>query len=161
MAEEQTTEETKDPATAETPAKPAANGDPAAEEGGALTLAEAQGWAGFKLDDISGATVGKIEGVYVDEQSGEPEWLLARMGRFGHHCLVPARDAVGAAGHVWVPYSRDQIRKAPRMDAGEPLERESEEALLQHYGVETSAVGRGADLAKRDPGAITTRAAQQ
>ena len=127
-----------------------------------LALAEVQGWQGFKLDDLGGSTVGKIEGVYVDEESGEPEWLLARMGRFGHHCLVPARDAVGAAGHVWVPYSREQIRKAPRMDAaGKPLELESEEALLEHYGVETRAVGRGADLAKRDPGAVTARAAQQ
>ena len=126
-----------------------------------LTLAEAQGWQGFKLDDVGGSTVGKIESVYVDEESGEPEWLLSRMGRFGHHCLVPARDAVGAAGHVWVPYSRDQIRKAPRMEPGKPLEREAEEALLEHYGVGTSAVGRGADLAKRDPKAVTARAAQQ
>jgi hypothetical protein len=131
------------------------------EAGEKLTLAEAQAWKGFRLDDIGGATVGKIEAVYVDEQTGDPEWLLARMGRFGHHCLVPARDAVGAAGHVWVPYSRDQIRKAPRMDPDKPLEQQSETVLLEHYGVGTTAVGRGAALAERDPSAITARAAQQ
>lgn len=153
MAEEEKTEAT--PKAEETPE---AEETPAEEE---LTLAEAQGWKGFKLDDLGGATVGKIEGVYVDEQSGAPEWLLARMGRFGHHCLVPARDAVGAAGHVWVPYSRDQIRKAPRVEAGQPLEQQTETTLLEHYGVGTRAVGRGADLATQDPGAVTARAAQQ
>ena len=152
-----------------TEAKTPADEEPAVDEvpsesgdsGEKLTVAEAQGWRGFKLDDVGGSTVGKIETVYVDEESGEPEWLLARMGRFGHHCLVPARDAVGAAGHVWVPYARDQIRKAPRMEPNKPLEREAEETLLEHYGVGTSAVGRGAELAKRDPSAVTARAAQQ
>lgn len=156
MAEEQKTEE-----EAEDVAEVA---DASAEEALAadaepLTLAEAQGWQGFKLDDLSGATVGKVEGIYVDEQSGEPEWLLARMGRFGHHCLVPARDAVGAVGHVWVPYTRDQIRKAPRMEPGRPLEQQAETALLEHYGVGTPAVGRGAALAGRDASAVTARPA--
>jgi hypothetical protein len=147
MVEEQTTEEK--PEEAEAPAA----------ESEALTAAEAQGWQGFKLDDIGGATVGKIEGVYVDEQTGEPEWILARMGRFGHHCLVPARDAVGAAGHVWVPYSRDQIRKAPRIEAGKALEQQAETTLLEHYGVGDTAVGRGAALAERDASAVTARPA--
>ena len=63
------------------------------------------------------------------------------MGRFGHHCLIPARDAVAAAGHVWVPYGRDQIRKGPRQDPGKPLDRDGEQALLDHYGVGTGEVG--------------------
>ena len=124
-----------------------------------LTVAEIQGWKGFRLDDMGGSTAGKVEGVYVDEDSGGPEWLLARMGRFGHHCLIPARDAVAAGGHVWVPYTRDQIRKAPRVEAGQPLQRDQEAALLEHYGVGTGQVGRGADLAARDASAVTARPA--
>jgi hypothetical protein len=125
----------------------------------ALTLEEVQGWQGFRLDDMSGATVGKVEGVYVDEASGRPEWLLARMGRFGHHCLIPARDAVAAGGHVWVPYERGEIRKGPRIEAGKPLDRAAEQALLDHFGVGTAAAGRGAELADQDEGAITARPA--
>jgi hypothetical protein len=124
-----------------------------------LTLAEVKGWVTFKLDDLGGATVGKVEGVYVDEVSENPEWLLARMGRFGHHCLVPARDAVAAGGHVWIPYTRDQIRKAPRHEAGKPLVRDLEQQMLDYYGVGTGEVGRGAELAERDPGAVTARPA--
>jgi hypothetical protein len=124
-----------------------------------LTLADVQAWTGFRLDDLRGSTIGKVEGAYVDAESGEPEWIQARMGRFGHHCLVPVRDAVAAGGHVWVPYSRDQIRKAPRHDAGKPLERDAEQGLLDHYGVGTGEVGRGAELAARDSSAVTARPA--
>jgi hypothetical protein len=118
---------------------------------------EVRGWRGFKLDEIGGNSVGKIEGAFADEASGRPEWLLARMGRFGHHTLVPARDAVAGAGRVWVPYSRDFIRKAPRVDPGKPLDRDQEQALLDHYGIGTADAGRGAQLADRDRATITAR----
>jgi hypothetical protein len=127
--------------------------------GESLSADQAQSWKGFRLDDMSGSTIGKVEGAYVDPDTGSPEWLLTRMGRFGHHCLIPARDAVAAAGHVWVPYGRDQIRKGPRQDPGKPLDRDGEQALLDHYGVGTGEAGRGAELAEREPGAITARPA--
>jgi hypothetical protein len=143
--------------TEDTQVQPEAREDSAMHE--KLAVEQVQEWAGFKLDDMGGATVGKVEGAYVDSDSGEPEWLLARMGRFGHHCLVPARDAVAGGGHVWVPYGRDQIRKAPRQDPRKPLERDAEQALLDYYGVGTGTAGRGADLSEREPGVVTARPA--
>lgn len=123
------------------------------------TAEELAGWAGNKLDEMGGASVGKVEGLYVDDASGKPEWLLARMGRFGHYTLVPARDAVCANGRVWVPFGRDVIRRAPRVQAGESLTRDAEQALLDHFGIGTAAAGRGAELADRGPSAVTTRPA--
>jgi hypothetical protein len=96
------------------------------------TVEEIRSWAGHRLDGLSGATVGRIEGPGRD---GEAGWLLCRMGRFGHHCLVPARDAVAAAGHVWVPYSREQIRRAPRVEPSEALTPEREADLVAYYGI--------------------------
>jgi hypothetical protein len=117
---------------------------------------EVRGWIGHRLDEIRGNNVGKLEGVFVDEVSGEPEWLLARMGRFGHYTLVPARDAVGGVKHVWVPYSRDQIRQAPRVDPAASLTAAGEGALLEHYGIMSDA-GRAAALAERDEDEVTAR----
>ena len=106
------------------------------------------------------AAIGKVEGAYVDDESGEPEWLLARMGRFGHHCLVPARDAVAAGGHVWVPYTRDQIRKAPRHRRRQAARRATaEQQLLDHYGIGTGEVGRGPSSPSATRSAITARPA--
>jgi hypothetical protein len=119
---------------------------------------DVRGWTGYRLDEISGGNVGRIEGAFVDESSGAPEWLLARMGRFGHHTLIPGRDAVEGVGRVWVPYSRDQIRKAPRIDANAPLTAGTERELLGHYGIAVDA-GRAAELAQLSDGAVSARPA--
>lgn len=115
-------------------------------------------WVGHRLDEISGGNVGRVEGLFVDESSNVPEWLLARMGRFGHYTLVPARDAVEGVGHVWVPYTRDQIRRAPRMEPNEPLTAGTEKQLLEHYGIAVGA-GRATELDALDDGAVSARPA--
>ena len=116
--------------------------------------AEARGWIGGRLEDMAGTSVGKIESFHVDEQTSRPEWLVVRAGRFGHHGLVPAREAVGAAGRVWVPYSRDVIKRAPKVDTRAPLTREAELELLEHYGVH-GEIGRAAELSQHGFEAIT------
>ena len=79
------------------------------------TVEEAQGWVGSRLDEIGGAGVGKIEGVYVDAVTGEPEWLLARIGHFGRHGLVPVRYAAAAAKASVGPVgARGAARRSPR-----------------------------------------------
>lgn len=115
-------------------------------------------WAGYKLDEIAGGNVGKVEGAYVDAESGRPEWLLSRMGRFGHYCLVPARDAVSGVGHVWVPYTRDQIRGAPKIEPKAGLTRDKESELLTFYGIGGEA-GRAAEIADRDAQEVTAKPA--
>jgi len=119
---------------------------------------EVRGWTGHRLDEISGGNVGRVDGVFVDEATGAPEWLLARMGRFGHYTLVPGRDAVEGVGHVWVPYSREQIRKAPKVDPDAPLTAGTERELLDHYGIAVSA-GRAADLEQLADSAVSARPA--
>jgi hypothetical protein len=120
--------------------------------------AEVWGWLGSRLDELGGVSVEKIDGFYVDERTGRPEWLVVRPGRFGHHSLVPAREAVEAAGHIWVPYARDVIKRAPRTNTKSPLNRETELDLLRHYGIAGGA-GRAAELSTRGFEAITARPA--
>jgi hypothetical protein len=86
---------------------------------------------GYALDDVRGVGVGRVEGVVTGES--EFTWLLARMGRFGHHTAIPARDAVEGVERVWVPYTRDQIRSAPHVEAVETLDSMMERELLEHY----------------------------
>lgn len=123
-------------------------------------LEQMMGWAGHRLDALTGANVGRVEGAFVDADGGEPEWLLARMGRFGHHTLVPARDAVEGVRHVWVPFTREVIRRAPKVDPIASLTADEERALLAHYGIAGGA-GRAAQLSERDPGAVSVRPADQ
>jgi hypothetical protein len=119
---------------------------------------DVRAWIGYRVDEISGGNVGRVEGVFVDESGGAPEWLVARMGRFGHYTLIPGRDAVEGVGHVWVPYSRDQIRKAPRIDPNAPLTAAAEHELLTHYGIAVDA-GRAAELEQLGDSAVSARPA--
>ena len=80
------------------------------------------------------------------------------MGRFGHYTLIPCRDAVEGVGHVWVPYTREEIRRAPRVDPNAPLTAAAEQGLLDHYGIAVSA-GRAAELEQLDAGAVSARPA--
>ena len=127
------------------------------ESGRRASAEEVQAWFGHRLDEISGDAVGKVEGLLVDDSTGEPEWLLARMGRFGHHALVPARDAVEGVGRVWVPYTREQIRSAPRADPSASVAVAEERKLLEHYGIAVDA-GRATELAERGDDAVSARA---
>ena len=87
------------------------------------------GWAGLRLDGTDGQ-LGKIASVAGDG----PEWLLVRLGRLGGTTAVPAAEAVEGAGSVWVPYPRDVVRKAPKVEPGE-LNEATERGLREHYGL--------------------------
>ncbi len=111
-------------------------------------LQEALGWVGFRVDDIYGANVGKLEDVWVDPQTGEPRWLLVRSGRFGgHHRLIPFEDATAGAGHIWIPFERDSVRHAPGVSPSESLTRELDSRLKAHYAA--ARVGAGASVTPR------------
>ena len=97
------------------------------------TSTDLETWVGYALDDVRGVGVGKIEAIVAGE--AQPRWLLARMGRFGHHTAIPSRDAVEGIERVWVPYSRDQIRGAPHVEALETIDPLMERELLEHFGL--------------------------
>jgi hypothetical protein len=157
-AAEETTDTQVGDAEAQDDADAAVAGDAAAttEIAPRPSADDARGWTGYRLDEIGGGNVGKIEGVFVDAENNEPEWLLARMGRFGHYTLIPGRDAVAGVKHVWVPYTRDQIRAAPKVDPSAALTAGGEREMLAHYGVMADA-GRAAAIAERDAGDVTAK----
>jgi hypothetical protein len=97
------------------------------------TTHELEAWIGFALDDVRGVGVGRVDAIVTGER--EFAWMLARMGRFGHHTAIPSRDAVEGVERIWVPYSRDQIRHAPHVEALETIDPLMERELLAHYGL--------------------------
>lgn len=98
------------------------------------SLNEALGWIGSRVDDIYGANVGRLEDVWIDPGTGVPRWLLVKEGRFGGRTtLIPFEDATAGAGHVWVPYEREIVRRAPEIEPGAPLTHQVEASLRSHY----------------------------
>lgn len=102
---------------------------------GAPGVAEARTWMGYRVEDVYGAGVGRVEDVIVDD-AGNPEWLIVREGRFTtQEVALPFEGAVGSPGHVWVPHSRETIRSAPDLPRGGRIDGELAASLREHYGV--------------------------
>ena len=121
------------------------------------TLHEALGWVGFRVDEMSGSSVARVQGIYVDQEDGEPAWVVVKVGRFGKLTAIPFRDCAAAVGHLWTAYGRDAIRGAPSIDAGEPLTKEAELELCAHYGIREGQA-RAGQISERPAGAVTAQA---
>jgi hypothetical protein len=119
------------------------------------SLEETRRWHGFRLDDITGETVAKVEGIFVDAADERPRWLLVKLGFMGKHCLVPVGDAVGGAGRVWVPYEREWIRQAPETRGGKPLDQQAELAQCVYWGF--AAADRAREIQEREAESLTAR----
>jgi len=118
------------------------------------SLAEAMGWMGAEIADVDGAGAGQVHGFFLDAGSGEPAWLIARVGRRTRLVAVPLRDCAGAPFGVWVAHSGEEIRRSPMVDPTKPLRREHELTICAHFGI-GEAVGRAAEVRGREEGAVT------
>jgi len=120
------------------------------------SLAEAMGWVGAEVRDIDSAAVGQVHGLYVDRASGDPAWLIARVGprRRARLIAVPLRACAGAPFGVWAAIEGEALRSAPVVDPTRPLRREHELTICAHYGIGES-VGRAAEVATHPEGDVT------
>ncbi|MGY1856913.1 DUF2382 domain-containing protein [Modestobacter sp. SYSU DS0290] len=89
--------------------------------------------------DADGDKLGKVGQVYLDDQTGRPEWATVSTGLFGtSETFVPLAEAQLADGHLRVPYQKAKVKDAPRMDADAGhLSPDEEAELYRYYGVGT------------------------
>ncbi|MFQ1003869.1 DUF2382 domain-containing protein [Modestobacter sp. SSW1-42] len=112
---------------------------------------------GSNAVDADGDKLGKVGQVYLDDQTGSPEWATISMGLFGsQEHFVPLTDASVSGGTLAVPYQKAKIKDAPRVDADQGhLSPEEESELYRYYGVGTGTAGYDTDTT-RTTGTDTT-----
>ena len=94
-----------------------------------------QGWIGRNLVDGSGQKVGKIADIYLDDDTGQPEWLAVSTGMMGGKVsFVPLTGAAVSGNDLQVQFTKDQITGAPSADADGQLSKDEEGRLYAHYG---------------------------
>src|SRR3954469_24938758 len=92
---------------------------------------------GQELVDRDGDKIGKIEEIYLDEQTGKPEWLAVKTGLFGSNVsFVPLAQATTEGDAVRVPYEKSQVKDAPNAEADGQLSQDEEARLYAHYGLD-------------------------
>lgn len=101
--------------------------------------------AGGTVVTEDGEKIGKVGQVFVDDRTGEPDWVTVKTGLFGTgESFVPLAEADVQGDEIRVPFGKDRVKGAPRVDdAGGHLSHEEEDALYRYYGRDTSDAARG------------------
>ena len=94
-------------------------------------------WQGSTMVDRDGDRIGNIDAIYVDDQTGEPEWALVNTGFFGaRSTFVPIAQASASGDQVQVPFEKQRVKDAPNMDPDGHLSEQEEQELWRHYGLD-------------------------
>lgn len=90
--------------------------------------------------DPDGDKIGSVFDVYLDNASGQPEWLAVNTGLFGTKVsFVPIAGATLAGDDVVVAYPKSLVKDAPNIDPDGQLTPDEEGSLYSHYSIEPSA----------------------
>jgi uncharacterized protein (TIGR02271 family) len=124
---------------------------------------------GEQLYDRDGDKIGTVEEIYLDAETGAPEWALVSTGMFGgKSTFVPIREATEAGGTLRVPFDKATVKDAPRIEPDGQLSRSEEAELYRHYGMEYSespsepARGTvGSDVSGRETDDAMTRSEEE
>jgi uncharacterized protein (TIGR02271 family) len=109
-------------------------------------------WRGQNMVDSDGDKIGKIEEIYLDAETDEPEWALVSTGLFGgKQSFVPVRDAASTGDGVRVAFDKATVKDAPKIDPDGRLSPEEESELYRYYGREYQEYSsRGGDAGLLD-----------
>lgn len=81
-----------------------------------------------------GAKIGKLEEVYLDQQTDRPSWGVVKTGHVGGRPFVPLSDACSDGDDVRLGVTKNQIKDAPQIREDEHLSPDVESRLRSHYG---------------------------
>jgi uncharacterized protein (TIGR02271 family) len=122
-----------------------------------------------------GEKIGSIGQLYADDDTGEPTWVTVKTGLFGtSQSFVPVEGAHTQGDDLVVPYTKEHVKDAPRVDVDGHLTPEEEDRLYTYYdrgartysdtrndvdlqgdadlntGTPTAGIGRDRDFTDRD-----------
>ena len=96
-----------------------------------------QSWQGRTMVDPAGDKLGTIDAIYLDDETGQPEWATVTRGLFSAKAaFVPLVQAQDMGDGVQVPYDKQQVSDAPSPQADGSLSQDEEAELYRHYGLD-------------------------
>jgi hypothetical protein len=92
-------------------------------------------WRGRNLNDANGERIGKLEDVYFDIDTDEPQFGTVKEGIFGRHLtFVPLVGAAVGPDNLQVAATVAEVKSAPNIALeGDRLTAEDESVLYHHY----------------------------
>jgi uncharacterized protein YrrD len=110
-------------------------------------------WHGRALIDSDGEKIGKLQDVYVDVETDEPQFATVKEGFIGRHLtFVPLGGIQIGPGDLQVQVTKEQVRTAPDIEMhGEELSQADESRLYHHFEMNYTPINTesGRRLARR------------
>ncbi|HEV7876036.1 MAG TPA: PRC and DUF2382 domain-containing protein [Nocardioides sp.] len=99
--------------------------------------------------DEDGEKIGKVGQLFLDDQTGRPEFVTVNTGFFGtSESFVPVAEATFNGDRLVLPFSKDKVKGAPNVDLdGRHLDESEEQRLYEYYGMSGSELSGNADTA--------------
>lgn len=84
--------------------------------------------------DADGDKIGKVGQVYLNEATGQPEWVTVSTGLFGtRESFAPLYQAQPGRNELRLAVTKQQVKDAPNIDADGRLAESEIDALYRHY----------------------------
>jgi len=92
-------------------------------------------WHGKMLIDRHGEKIGKLQDVYVDVETDEPQFATVKEGFIGRHLtFVPLGGIAVGPDDLQVQATKEQVETAPDIEQhGEELSQADESELYHHF----------------------------
>lgn len=102
--------------------------------------------------------IGSVGQIFLDGQTGRPEWAAVRTGLFGtKEAFVPLRNAEWDGRVVRIAYDKERVRNAPHVEPDtRGLDPDQQTLLYTYYGFTEASAAPGA-TAEHDPRAFAAR----
>lgn len=109
-----------------------------------LDVQQAARHRGHRLVDPQGEKIGKIEAIYIDEETGNPDWALVDTGLFDtKKSLAPLSQARADGEDLQVPYGKDKVKNAPtQLKDDREVSAQEVAQLYEYYGIAGSGNGQ-------------------
>jgi uncharacterized protein (TIGR02271 family) len=93
---------------------------------------------GDTVYDSAGEKIGKVEEIFYDDATNQPEWIGIGTGFLGtKRVLVPVQGATATEDGVTVSYDKAMVKDAPDVDSDE-IAVDTERELYSYYGIKPS-----------------------
>jgi uncharacterized protein (TIGR02271 family) len=107
-----------------------------------LDAQDARSIMGATAYGSDGEKIGKVGQVYLDDQTGQPEFVTVNTGLFGtSESFVPVAAASFSGDRLEVPFTKDKVKDAPNVGDDGHLEEAEEDRLYEYYGMGAGTTG--------------------
>ena len=127
--------ETEAPPTSDAPALALLPEAPTAATETTVTHRDLSEWHGKQLIDRNGERIGKLEDVYIDTETDEPQFGTVKEGFIERHLtFVPLTGVTIGPDALQASVTKQQVKDAPNIHLeGDELSQADESALYHHF----------------------------